>query len=134
MSSPAPFGPVAELLERSLSIHHVYGEPVHHNDTTVIPVARVAYGFGAGSGRKPGRIPKHASDESPPDTNAQSEADGAGGGGGVRMTPAGALEIGPEGTRFIRFSPLTSLLGAGALGLGAGALGLVVGWALARRR
>ena len=127
MSSPAPFGPVAELLERSLSIHHVYGEPVRHNDTIVIPVAQVAYGFGAGGGRKPGRIPKNASDESQPDTNAQSEADGAGGGGGVRMTPAGALEIGPEGTRFIRFSPLTPLLGAGALGL-------VVGWVLGRRR
>ena len=127
MSSPIPFEPVAELLERSLSIHHVYGEPVRHNDTVVIPVARVAYGFGAGSGRKPGRIPKNAPDENQPGTNARSEGDGAGGGGGVRMTPAGALEIGPKGTRFIRFSPLTSLLGAGALGL-------VVGWALAWRR
>ena len=36
MSSPAPFEPIAELLERSLSIRHVYGEPVNHGDTTVL--------------------------------------------------------------------------------------------------
>jgi uncharacterized spore protein YtfJ len=127
MSSPAPFGAIAELLERSLSIRHVYGEPVHHNDTTVIPVAQVAYGFGAGGGRGPNRARKNASDDSRPDKDTPSEAQGAGGGGGVRMTPVGALEIGPQGTRFIHFHPLTPLLGAGALGL-------VVGWLLAARR
>jgi len=127
MSSPAPFGAIAELLERSLSIRHVYGEPVHHNDMTVIPVAQVAYGFGAGGGRHPNRARKNASDDGPPEKDTPSEAQGAGGGGGVRMTPVGALEIGPQGTRFIHFHPLTPLLGAGALGL-------VVGWLLAARR
>jgi uncharacterized spore protein YtfJ len=127
MSSPAPFEPIAELLERSLSIRHVYGEPVHHGDTTVIPVAQVAYGFGAGGGRAPGRTRKNGSNDSPPDKDTPSEAQGAGGGGGVRMTPVGALEIGPQGTRFIHFHPLTPWLGAGALGL-------VIGWLLARRR
>ena len=63
MSSPAPFAPIAELLERSLSIRHVYGEPVHHGDTTVIPVAQVAYGFGAGGGQGPGRSRKGVVDE-----------------------------------------------------------------------
>jgi hypothetical protein len=43
------------------------------------------------------------------------------------MTPVGALEIGPEGTRFIHFHPLLPLLGAGAAGM-------VAGWLLARRR
>ena len=51
MTSPAPFAPVAEVIERSVSIRHVYGEAVHHGDRTVIPVASVAYGFGAGGGR-----------------------------------------------------------------------------------
>jgi uncharacterized spore protein YtfJ len=125
MSSPAPFGSIAELLERSLSIRHVYGEPVRHGETTVIPVARVAYGFGAGGGQRPGHVPKDADEESPLDTPARSEAKGAGGGGGVRMTPAGVLEIGPQGTRFIHFHPLTPLLGAGVLGL-------VIGWSLGR--
>jgi uncharacterized spore protein YtfJ len=127
MSSPAPFEPIAELLERSLSIRHVYGEPVHHGDTTVIPVAKVAYGFGAGGGRAPDRPRKNGSDQSPPDKDTRSEAQGAGGGGGARMTPVGALEIGPQGTRFVHVHPLTPWLGAGALGL-------VAGWLLARRR
>jgi uncharacterized spore protein YtfJ len=122
MSSPAPFEPIAELLERSLSIRHVYGDPVHHGETTVIPVARVAYGFGAGGGRAPGRTAKDASKDTAKDKNAQSEAHGAGGGGGVRMTPVGALEISPEGTRFVHFHPLPPLLLAAAFGLVAGVL------------
>jgi uncharacterized spore protein YtfJ len=127
MSSPAPFGPIAELFERSLSVRHVYGEPVHHDDTTVIPVAQVAYGFGAGGGRGPGRTRKNGRDESAAETDPRPEAQGAGGGGGVRMTPVGALEINRDGTRFVHFHPLTPSLCAGALGL-------VAGWLLARRR
>jgi uncharacterized spore protein YtfJ len=125
MSSPAPFGPIAELFERSLSIRHVYGEPVHRGETIVIPVAQVAYGFGAGGGQAPARALKNGSNESPTD-KPRSEAQGAGGGGGVRMTPVGALEIGPEGTRFIRLHPLRPWLAAGSIGL-------AVGWLLARR-
>ena len=128
MSTPAPFGPIAELLERSVSIRHVYGEPIQHGDTTVIPVAQVAYGFGAGGGRGPGGPRKNEPDDAgTPDKHASSEAEGAGGGGGVRMTPVGALEISPQGTHFIHFNPLAPWLGAGALGV-------VVGWLLARRR
>ena len=129
MSSPAPFEPIAELLERSLSIHHVYGEPVHHGDTTVIPVAQVAYGFGAGGGQGPGPR-KNTSHEGPPGEDSKdtrTEAQGAGGGGGVRMTPVGALEIDQDGTRFVRLHPVTPWLSAGVVGL-------VVGWLLARRR
>jgi uncharacterized spore protein YtfJ len=126
MSSPAPFAPIAELLERSLSIRHVYGEPVHQGAVTVIPVAQVAYGFGAGGGRGPSRLRKEGSGESSLEMAAPSDAQGAGGGGGVRLTPAGALEIGPEGTRFIHFHPLMPMLGAGALGM-------VAGWLFARR-
>lgn len=123
MSSPAPFEAIAELLERSISIRHVYGEPVQHGDTTVIPVAQVAYGFGAGGGRGPGRARPNRSGGQGADKDL--EAQGAGGGGGVRMTPVGALEIGPQGIRFKRFHPLAPWLG------GAG-LGLAAGWLLAR--
>jgi uncharacterized spore protein YtfJ len=126
MSNPAPFAPIAELLERSLSIRHVYGEPVQRGDTTVIPVATVAYGFGAGGGRSPGRGGRPAIDESTSPETSRTEAEGAGGGGGVRMTPVGALEIGPDGTRFVRFHRLAPLVGAAAIGL-------LFGWAVARR-
>ncbi len=127
MSTPAPFSSIAELLERSLSIRHVYGEPVHHGDTTVIPVARVAFAFGGGGGEAPRRSRKNESDASPSDPERKSQAQGAGGGGGVRMTPAGALEISTAGTRFIHFHVLTPWLCGGAMGLAAG-------WLVAQRR
>ena len=123
MSSPAPFEPIGELLERSLNIHHIYGEPVHHGDTTVIPVAQVAYGFGAGGGHGPRVHQEDGASGAPSDkdsSDTRSEAQGAGGGGGVRMTPVGALQIDRAGTHFVSFHPLTPWLSAGAVGLAVG--------------
>ena len=127
MASPAPFGAIAELFERSLNIHHVYGEPVQNGDTTVIPVARVALGFGGGGGRRSSRLGKGRDDGESADKGIGSEPEGAGGGGGARMTPVGALEIGPHGTRFIHFRDVTPWFGAAAVGL-------VAGWLLGRKR
>jgi hypothetical protein len=53
---------------------------------------------------------------------AGAEAQGGGGGGGARLTPIGALEVGPHGTRFVRYNELPRLAGAFALGLGVGVL------------
>jgi uncharacterized spore protein YtfJ len=122
-----PFASVAEVLQRSLSIRHVYGEPVQYGTTIVIPVAKVAYGFGAGGGRGPARRRAGAIDESLASQDNRADAQGAGGGGGVLMTPVGALEIGPRGTRFVHVHPLAPWFGAAAVGL-------VAGWLLARRR
>jgi uncharacterized spore protein YtfJ len=118
MSSPAPFEPVTALLERTLNIRHVYGEPIQRGDTTVIPVAKVVYGFGAGGGQGRRRTPKDDGEAS--SANSTPDGQGAGGGGGVRMTPVGVLELGPHGTRYLPFNPLAPLLGAAALGLVAG--------------
>jgi uncharacterized spore protein YtfJ len=122
-STPAPFEPIAALIERSLNIKHVYGDPIQRGDTTVIPVAQVMYGFGAGGGE--GR--RRRTDGVAAEDGGRAEGQGSGGGGGLHMTPAGALEIGPGGTRFIRFQPLRPLLGAGAVGL-------LFGLLIARRR
>jgi hypothetical protein len=43
------------------------------------------------------------------------------------MKPAGFLEIGPNGTRFISLQPLAPLLAVAGFGL-------ALGWLLARRR
>jgi uncharacterized spore protein YtfJ len=120
MSVTTPFEPIAEVFERNLSVRHVYAEPVHHGDTTVIPVAKVAYGFGAGAGRRP--APRSGEMASSNAEAARAEAQGGGGGGGARLTPIGALEVGPRGTRFIRYNELPRLAGAFALGLGVGVL------------
>ena len=79
---------------------------------------------GADEGRAGERT--HLLDESSAQEPSRTEAQGAGGGGGVRMTPVGALEIGPHGARFVHFHRLPPLLGAAALGL-------LLGWVLANR-
>lgn len=64
----------------------VFGEPVTAQGKTVIPVARIAYGFGGGSGKRGA--------EAHPD-------EGGGGGGGVMATPLGVFEVTAGETRFI---------------------------------
>lgn len=124
MSSVAPLEPIAALFERSLSLRQVYGEPVQHGETTVIPVAKLAFGFGAGGGRGPARERLAGANRSGLEPGAETQ--GGGGGGGARLSPIGALEIGPRGTHFVRYNQLPRLLGVLALGVGAG-------WLLARR-
>jgi uncharacterized spore protein YtfJ len=119
---PEPLRPITDLLDRTVSIRHVYGEPIHVGERTVIPVARVAFGFGGGGGAA-SRPAATAPLTAPADAGRGS----GGGGGGVRLVPAGALELSPRRTRFIRFGARRRWAGAFALGLATGAL-------LARRR
>lgn len=123
-----PLEPVARLFEQSLSIRHVYGEPIQRGDITVVPVAKVAFGFGGGFGSQAARRRRGAPAAAgePGDvaaaTEPRTQPEGAGAGGGARMTPVGALEIGPRGTRFVPIDETPRLLGALAMGIGAGLL------------
>jgi uncharacterized spore protein YtfJ len=69
----------------------VFGEPVTSGETKVIPVARVAYGFGGGSGSMNR------------DSTEPRGQEGMGGGGGGLAIPAGVVEVTPRGTRWIPF-------------------------------
>jgi uncharacterized spore protein YtfJ len=107
-----------ELLEKiggslgsTATVKTVFGEPIHAEGKTIVPVAKVAYGFGAGGGRKPAR--NGGSDEA---------SEGGGGGGGVSAFPAGALEITPSQTRFVHYTDLRWLAGAFAAGAMLGSL------------
>ena len=82
MESQELIGTVQSIV-RQIGAKVVYGEPVTAGDTTVIPVASVAFGFGGGSGK-----------------NRDGEG-GGGGGGGFRGWPAGYIEITRAGTRFV---------------------------------
>ena len=95
-----------EPLTRSASVKSVYGEAISANGKTIIPVARVAYGFGGGRGRK--------SDEANP-------KEGEGGGGGVYAVPVGVLEVSETETRFIPLSDKRRLAGAALIGFCLGA-------------
>jgi uncharacterized spore protein YtfJ len=100
---------LGESLGSKATVKSVFGEPIQVGVKTVVPVAKVFYGFGGGFGT--GR-PK----------NGSPKGEGGGGGGGVRAFPAGALEITPAGTRFIPFSDTRWLLAAFSLGAFAGTL------------
>jgi uncharacterized spore protein YtfJ len=79
---------IEELLGRIGQIHErataktVFGEPLHVNGRTVIPVARVQYGFGFGAGR-----------EKETEEGEEESTEGGGGGGGVSVRPIAVLEI-----------------------------------------
>jgi uncharacterized spore protein YtfJ len=80
------------------SVGSVYGEPVDAHGHTVIPVARVYFMYGAGMGPElGGRMV-----DRPPDGRVAPSLSSGGGGGGLGIArPAGYIEIGPEGTRFV---------------------------------
>lgn len=87
----------------SANARSVYGEPVETRDRTIIPVARVQYGFGGGVGH-------------------EEEKEGSGGGGCVRAKPVGVVEVDDQGTRFVPIIDATSLAAAVGLGLVVGLL------------
>lgn len=116
MSLAKIFQSWTESLAHGASVKNVFGEPIEVQGRTLLPVARVAYGFGAGRGLAKG-------DES----KKHADAEDGGGGGGVTAKPIGVLEVTEEGTRFI------PTRGNGRLYAGIAA-GFMVGMWLARRR
>jgi uncharacterized spore protein YtfJ len=90
MSAPEMFEKITDALASTATVKSVFGEPIHAEGKTIVPVAKVAYGFGGGGSRHPGE---------------------GGGGGAVRAFPAGVLEITQNSTRFIPFSDLRWLAG-----------------------
>jgi uncharacterized spore protein YtfJ len=104
---------IGDKLGSAATVKAVYGEPIHANGRTVVPIAKVAYGFGGGFGSGRGKLAPEGDAGADP-----KRGEGGGGGGGVRAFPAGALEITEEGTRFVPytdFRPLAIAFAAGAL-------------------
>jgi uncharacterized spore protein YtfJ len=66
---------MAEKLGMQARSASVYSEPIEKNGVTIVPVAKVRWGFGGGGGSKQGK--EH----------------GSGGGGGMRVTPVGFIEL-----------------------------------------
>lgn len=106
---------LAEMLGAKATVQAVFGEPIERGDVTVVPVARVRWGFGGGGGRS------EAAETGP--------ASGSGGGGGVAAEPVGYLEIGAGGTEF---KPITGLYPSPGFLLAAGITFAIVVRALSR--
>jgi uncharacterized spore protein YtfJ len=98
---------IIEPLQKSAAVHSVFGEPVTAQGKTVIPVARIAYGFGGGAGKS---------------VNQEKPGEGQGGGGGVAAVPVGVFELTDKETRFVPMDETRKLMSVGLLGLGLGLL------------
>lgn len=67
---------IGRMIGRNANARVVYGDAVERDGITVIPVAKVKYGFGGGGGH-----------------NDKNHGEGGGGGGGVHVIPIGYIEI-----------------------------------------
>src|SRR5690349_8664473 len=109
---------LSERFAATGKVQTVFGEPLEAHGKTIITVARVKYGLGAGGGGEN-------------KTGAEDAVGGSGGGGGVKVCPIGVIEVTDAGTRFIRFfdpKMAARLVGAGVV------LGLLLRRALRGRR
>jgi uncharacterized spore protein YtfJ len=123
---------MAERIGGKASVRAVFGDPIERDGITVIPVAKVRWGFGGGAGRGPiamgPGIEGQAPEVSLSEDMRQSGA-GSGGGGGVTADPIGYLEIGPDGANF---RPITPVMPSPGFLLAAGVTAMLVLRSLAR--
>ena len=99
---------IAHLIHTHASAKLVFGDPVERDGTTVIPVARVNWGFGGGS-------------------LGQGALERGGGGGGVNATPAGFIEIREGHAEFRHYRGSREIGVVAGVALAALALGLLLG-------
>lgn len=95
---------LADRLGARATAAAVYGEPVERDGVTVIPVAKVRWLFGGGSGR--GRNNAGRTDQG----EGVSEGSGDGGGGGAAVSPLGYIEIANGRAEFRRIRDASTLL------------------------
>ncbi len=88
------FQTIGERIQAQAGIQKVYGEPIEAQGKTIIPVAKVTFGYGVGVGNL-------ATDENNQVNPEAMRSGGAGGGGGAVITPVGVMEITNANTRFI---------------------------------
>lgn len=110
-------GPRALRLNKTLSrlrgARLCYGEPVRRAGRTVIPVASVFASGGMGFG------------EQRPGESEQGESQGGGGGGIVKATPVGYIEVTEDGTHFRRIVTFADVLRLAGIAAGTAAAGAV---------
>ncbi|MCU1298159.1 MAG: hypothetical protein JWO91_2437, partial [Acidobacteriaceae bacterium] len=101
-----------ETILSQANVKAIYGEPISANGKTIVPVAKIMYGYGAAAGT--GGVG---------DTSARGE--GGGGGGGARATPVGVIEVSNQRTRFVPISDRRKMAGTLLAGIG---IGMWLGW------
>ena len=94
-------------------VRTVYGEPIGHGDTVIIPTAEVLCGLGFGIGSGGG-----TSTEEKQDQPSQGFGIGGGGGGRVLSRPVAVVVASPEGVRVEPVVDITKIALAGLTALG----------------
>lgn len=127
---------MAERIGGKASVRSVFGDPIERDGLTIIPVAKVRWGFGGGAGRGPIAVGPGITGQGASIGSSASEADeagmsgaGSGGGGAVTADPIGYLEIGPEGATF---RPITPAMPSPGFLLAAGVTAMLVIRSLAK--
>lgn len=109
-SVPTGEGVIATVLDRirgTARVELVYGEAKEMHGKTIVPIAAVAYTFGAGAGAGLGTGRSHNGH------GADEGMGGGGGGGSVRVQPVGVLEITDEDTRIVAALDWTRVITTG---------------------
>ena len=105
---------LSEMLERiraTARVELVYGKERKVGDKTLIPIAAVAYTFGAGAGG--GTAPASNGDD-----GGEAPMGGGGGGGAVRVWPVGILEVDGDETRLVPILDWTRIITTGLTAFG----------------
>jgi uncharacterized spore protein YtfJ len=96
---------MAEKLGMQARSASVYSEPIEKNGVTIVPVAKVRWGFGGGGGAGGAK---------------EGKGHGSGGGGGMRVTPVGFIELKDGQSEFKPIRDASSfvpaILAGGAMG------------------
>jgi uncharacterized spore protein YtfJ len=101
---------IAEVVQVNANSKQVYGEPVERNGATIIPVAKIQWGFGGGG-------------------IGHGAAERGGGGGGVRAQPAGFIIVKDGEAEFRPYHDARDF----ALLAGVALAGIVTGLIIGRR-
>jgi uncharacterized spore protein YtfJ len=91
----------------------VYGEPIMHEDTMIIPTAEILCGLGFGLG---GAMGKDTHDN--PENPSQGSGSGGGGGGRILSRPVAVVVASPEGVRVEPVFDITKIALAGLTAFG----------------
>jgi uncharacterized spore protein YtfJ len=117
MGSVALLQSIKESIVGQVGVKALYGEPISGQGRTVVPVAKLLYGYGGGAGTGGVR-------------NSSAQGEGGGGGALVRAIPVGVIEVSDQQTRFIPITSRKKLAGAVFAGI---LLGVSLSWRRRRR-
>jgi len=110
---------IVDRISATAKVENIYGEPKVIAGKTMVPVARIRYGFGAGAGEG---LAKEGSEGGP-------RPGGAGGGGGVDVSPMGFIIADETAIRFVAIPRFRRFM---ALGMFCFILGFILGRAAGR--